>query len=76
LKATKIKEFVFFQQLFWLRNFQVIEEKSVADLKLVLNPFKVCTNPIQDMLVLVMNNSYLGSTAKIDLFDSTGKFIS
>jgi len=76
LKATKIKEFVFFQQLFWLRNFQVIEEKSVADLKLVLNPFKVCTNRIQDMLVLVMNNSYLGSTTKIDLFDRTVEFIS
>ncbi|MFT4645099.1 MAG: hypothetical protein ACI8ZX_001511 [Planctomycetota bacterium] len=32
----------------------------------VLTPFKVCPNPIEDMLVLEMNNSYLGSTAKID----------
>jgi len=58
-----------------LRNFQVFEEKSVADLKVTLNHFKTCINPIQDMLVLEMNNSYLGRTAKIDLFDSTGKFI-
>jgi hypothetical protein len=43
--------------------------------KAYLNPFKGYFNPVQDILVLEMNNSYIGITVKIVLLNSTRKSI-